>query len=332
MTDQAPKQAKKQSTKALQTKRRRRRQFLTFVRMVRYGVNNFSRNAWLTIAATAVMTITLLIIFLTVAAQNILHNSISSISNNVSMSVYLKTDTTDEQVKPIIERLEKLKLVKQVVFIDSEKAKQDIASDYKTNPDVINALNEANNQLPASIRITVKNLNDTAELDKFVDSDADLKKYISTSIQPSYLGSKREIINKIGRSTQTAQNVGWVASIVFVIISALIIFNTIRMAIFSRKEEIQMMKLIGADRRFIRGPFIVEAIVYGFIGAVLATAAGYGVLNFAKDKLAGSGIDVGATLDLVVTYIGFVLLVMIVLGALIGTVSSLLATRRYLKL
>ena len=104
------------------------------------------------------------------------------------------------------------------------------------------------------------------------------------------------------------------------------------MAIFNRKEEIQMMKLIGADRSFIRGPFVVEAIVYGFIAAVIATGLGFAILYASSKTLESYQIAVQPTIDFVTFYAGFVLLGMIVIGAIIGVVSSLLATQRYLKL
>lgn len=128
-----------------------------------------------------------------------------------------------------------------------------------------------------------------------------------------------------------ADRVGIIATVIFVVISSLIVFNTIRMAIFNRRDEIEMMKLIGADRAFIRGPFIVEAVVYGFIAAVLATILGVAGLYWLKDRLI-AGVQVQPTLDFVVDYIGFVALGMILLGATIGILSSLLATRRYLKI
>lgn len=93
-----------------------------------------------------------------------------------------------------------------------------------------------------------------------------------------------------------------------------------------------MMKLIGSDGSFIRGPFIVEAVVYGFIAAVLATALGTVILIFSSSKLSDYGIVVQPTVDVVTIYIGFVVLGMIVLGAVIGIMSSLLATRKYLKI
>jgi cell division transport system permease protein len=300
--------------------------------MVRYGVNNFTRNAWLTIAATAVMTITLLSIFITFVAQSVLQSSIETISNNTSMSIWLKPDTTRKQIQPVMSSLSKVEGVKSVAFIDSEQAKKDAAEQNKSDVDVLSAISEATNALPATLRVSVDDLSNTKQLDSFVKNDKALKQYINTSISPESLGKKQEIIQTIGGWTQTAQNIGWVASVVFLVVSVLIIFNTIRMAIFSRKEEIQMMKLIGADKRFIRGPFIVEAIVYGFIGALLATGIGYLLLVFAEPKLRGSGLQLQATIDSLTMYIGVVLLVMIVLGGIIGTISSLMATRRYLKI
>jgi cell division transport system permease protein len=104
------------------------------------------------------------------------------------------------------------------------------------------------------------------------------------------------------------------------------------MAIFNRKEEIQMMKLIGADRSFIRGPFIVEAVVYGFIAALLATGIGLFALYSARDKLLENGIAFDPTISAATAYSAFVLLAMIVIGSLIGIFSSLIATRKYLKI
>lgn len=321
----------KPNTKVLQTRKRQRRQWLTFMRMCRYGINNFTRNAWLTIAATAVMTITLLIIFMTVAAQNILSNTVSSIGSKVDMSIYLNTETTDEQAKPIINDLKKLSNVRSASFISAERARTLTAEENKGDNEVLDAISEATNRLPATIRIQLYDVNDTSQLDEFIKSNQALKQHQHETREPSFAGTRREAIQKIANWTVLAQGIGLVASIIFVVISSLIIFNTIRMAIFSRKEEIQMMKLIGADKSFIRGPFIVEAIVYGFIAALLATGLGLLTLRTLDNKLSAAGVDVATTINLAITYIGLVMLGMITLGAIIGTTSALLATQRYLK-
>ena len=323
---------RKLDSKAFAKQKQSRRKWLTFVRMCRYGVNNFSRNAWLTIAATAVMTITLLIIFIAVASRSILIETVGQLRDKVDMSIYLKTDTPDDQANAIKKELLTLSTVKSVTYVSSTQARDIIAQENKNDVNYLAALNEATNMNPGILHVVVTNIDDTTQLASFVDNDKLLKQYIDTSRKPSFAGERKATIASIGHAINFAQEVGVIASLVFVTISSLIIFNTIRMAIFNRKEEIQMMKLIGADQSFIRGPFVVEAVVYGFIAAIIATGIGYGLLFSSSNTLASYDIAVQPTINFAVFYGGFVVLGMIIVGAIIGVISSLLATRRYLKI
>ncbi|HEU5122189.1 MAG TPA: permease-like cell division protein FtsX [Candidatus Saccharimonadales bacterium] len=324
--------SKKMDDKTFALQKRKRRQWLAFLRMCRYGVNNISRNAWLTIAATAVMTITLLVVFITLAARNVLLDTVAEIRDKVDMSIYVKNDTSEEDVRKIQSGLEKLSSVRRVSYITPEEARTNFAQQNKANSGALDALNEATNEFPGTFRISPVDINKTDELRQFVETDETLKENIDPNRQPSFAGERRSAIENIGRWVSFAERAGLIASVIFIAISSLIVFNTIRMAIFNRKDEIQMMKLIGADRSFIRGPFVVEAIVYGFIAAVIATALGVAILYGASGPLLSYGVMVKNTLDTVTLYIAFVLLGMILLGAIIGVISSLLATRRYLKI
>lgn len=324
---------RKLDAKAFAQQKRHRRQWLTFVRMCRYGVNNFSRNAWLTVAATAVMTITLLVVFITLSARNVLLDTVGEIRDKVDMSIYVKNDTSAADVKKIQAGLEKLKKsVRSVTYVSPDQARANFAQSNKESAGTLNALNEATNKFPGTFRIRPVDINKTDELRHFVDTDPTLKDDIDPSRAPSFAGDRKSAIENIGRWVGFSEKAGLVASIIFIAISSLIVFNTIRMAIFNRKDEIQMMKLIGADRNFIRGPFIVEAVVYGFIAAVVATVLGMLILYSSSGKLLSYGVNVQNTLHFLTVYIGLVLLAMIVLGAVIGTISSLLATRKYLKI
>src|SRR3954467_10099715 len=119
---------RKLDAKAFAQQKRHRRQWLTFMRMCRYGVNNFSRNAWLTIAATAVMTITLLVVFITLSARNVLVDTVGEIRNKVDMSIYVKNDTSSEDVAKIKSNLEKLtKSVRRVTYVSPDAARADFA-------------------------------------------------------------------------------------------------------------------------------------------------------------------------------------------------------------
>ncbi len=323
---------KKVSSKQFASNRRKRRQWIAFLRMCRYGVNNFSRNTWLTIAATAVMTITLLVIFVTVVGRSTLASSVDVIRDNVDMSIYVKTDIEDKAVQTIQSDLEKLKTVRSVSYVSPEQARKNFAESNKEDPGTLNALNEASNRNPGTFRVKLTDINNTSELRKFVDTNQTYKANVAPNREPSFSGSRKTAIESIGGWVAFADKAGIVGSVVFIAISSLIIFNTIRMAIFNRKDEIEMMKLIGADKSFIRGPFIVEAVVYGIIAALIATGVGIAGLFAVKDRLLQAQVAIQPTLDFVLTYLAFVLLGMILLGAIIGILSSLLATRRYLKI
>lgn len=320
-----------QASKNLQQKSARRR-WLTYVRMLRYGVNNITRNAWLTIAASAVMTITLLVIFSAVAARTVLMDTANQIKDKVDMSIYLKTDTTDEQAAQIQSDLEELSSVRSVTYVSPAQAKQDFANDNKADESVLAALNQATSQFPGTLRVKVVDINDPSELQEFVKNNEAVKEAIDPERAPSFESERSTAIGSIGRWVVFAERFGIGSAVLFIAISSLIIFNTIRMAIFNRKDEIQMMKLIGADRSFIRGPFIVEAVFYGFIAAVVATAIGVTVLYASKDGLQSYGIQIGTVVDFVTNYALITLMGMMLIGAIIGVISSLLATRRYLKI
>jgi cell division transport system permease protein len=324
--------AKSTNARAFAQQKRTRRQWITFVRMCRYGINNFSRNAWLSIAATAVMTITLLVVFVTLAARNVLVDTVGEIRNKVDMSIYVQTETPEDAIKKIQAGLESLGSVRNVTYISPEQAREEFARQNKGEAETLNALNEATNEFPGTFRIQPVDINDTDELRSFVENDEVLKENIDPNREPSFAGERRAAIENIGRWVGFAEQAGLVASVIFIAISSLIVFNTIRMAIFNRRDEIQMMKLIGADRGFIRGPFVVEAIVYGFIAAVLATAIGIGILYAASEPLMDYGIMLSSTTNFITTYLAVILLGMILLGGLIGVISSRLATRRYLKI
>jgi cell division transport system permease protein len=311
-----------------------RRRWMTFLRMFRYGVNNFSRNAWLTVAATAVMTITLLVILTTVLTQRIFNDTITDLRSKVDISIYLKNDTPQKDIDAMQKKLVGLSNVASVRYISPAEAQSIYNEQNKTDLSLLKELaditKDTGSLIPSSFRIRVKDLEKVDDVKNFVNKDTTFQADINSKL-PNYGGDKQEAINSIARTASFAESAGLTMSIIFVIISILIIFNTIRMAIFNRREEIQMMKLIGADKNFIRGPFIIEACMYGFFAALVAVGSIYALMVTAQPTLSGYGITTGPTVNFMETFPALVLLIAIVIGALLGIISSMLAVRRYLK-
>lgn len=313
--------------------KRLRRRWITFIRMCRYGVNNFSRNAWLTVAATAVMTITLLIIFTTLVSRSILLSTVDDLRQKVDVSIYLKENVEQSTVDKLTIKLQKLKQVTRVNYINTDQARDSYIKTNNPSQSELDAIGDLkNNPFPPSFRVVPKDLNNMDQIEKLVTKDKDFQESLHPTKKPSFDGGKRQSIRTIGDWVRFAERVGLIASIVFISISVLIIFNTIRMAIYNRKEEIEMMKLIGAEKSFIQGPFIVEAVMYGFFAAILAFILGLVGLIYSQDALHKYGIAVADTYSFVLNASPFIVFGLIIIGAMIGVISSFFAVRRHLKI
>jgi cell division transport system permease protein len=317
------------SAKALEPRRRHR--FVTFMRILKYGMSSFSRNAWLSVASLAVMLVTLTIICLSLVSRDVMMNTVADIRDKIDMSIYVKPDTSEKDVEKIKADLEKLSTVKSVKYVSPDEAKEEYARDNVHDANTSAVLNKAKNNFQGTFNIKIVDIDNTSQLEKFVRENATLKKAISERYKPSFATDRKAAIDNIARTVSFAEKVGLLAAAVFVAIAALMIFNTIRMSIHNRREEIYMMRLIGADKGFIRGPFVVEAVVTGVIAAILATGLIYSILFMATDKLEAYGVAVQPTLNFMVAFAWLVILAMLAVGSLIGVVSSVLATHKYLK-
>ena len=323
---------KKQNSKVIMQQKQRRRKALTFWRITKYGANSFVRNAWLSVAATAVMTVTLVIIFGSLLARSILMDTVEDIKNKVDMSIYLKKGVSDKDIAKMKKSIQNLKSVTSITYTSPQQAREKFASKNSSDADIRKALLESNNEFFGIFNIKLVNISDTTELKNLVDSDKLIKSNLDPDHPPTYASDRNEIIKNISNTINFAEKVGLLAGSIFVIIASLIIFNTIRMAIFNRREEIYMMKLIGANKSFIAGPFLVEAIICGTIAAVLATIIGYTIVFLSKSKLEAYGIIVSPIISFLQVYGVVVVLGLILIGSTIGVISAFTATRKYLKI
>lgn len=306
-----------------------KRKWTTFLRIFRYGLNNFSRNTWLTTAATAVMTVTLLIIMSTIVARMVFADTIQQIRQKIDASVYLKDGIAPEEIERFTNDIKHISIVTSVRLITKEEAR---ANFQQSSSDLaqLQALGElGDNPFPASLKIKTKDPNKLEDLNKVINNP-EYKRLQSDP--PSYSGERKAAIDKIAQVSQYLETGGLAAAILFVLISVMIIFNTIRMAIFNRKDEIEMMKLIGAEKRFIRGPFIIEASLYGILAAAVSIILMYILLLTRAGDLARGEIVIDPTIHFFMQWPILIIVGQTLVGVLIGIFSSLLAIRRYLKL
>jgi len=308
-----------------------KRRCITFGRIVRTGMVNFVRNMWLAIAAMAIMIVTLTIILFSIIANATFSNTVAQITSKIDVSLYLKDSTTPDQTQALIKQLKALPSVKSVAYLSKEQALKAYELQNVGNEQLLQAINETDNPLPATVRIKPTALNEIDQIRAFID-----KPTISVlqSDPASDSGDRRAAIDKITHATNILRRAGIGAVLVFATISVLIIFNTIQMAIFNRRDELQIMRLLGASTSFIRGPFVVESIIYGVLSAVASVLIINAIFITASSSLQATSfglLDISYSQTFFEGHYWMLLLLQLALGILIGAASSVIATRRYLK-
>ena len=277
------------------------------------------------------MLITLTILLFAVIANATFGHTISDITSHIDVSMYLKDSVTDAQRNDLVGQLYRIDNVKSVEYVSKTQALKNYEAQNANNLDLLSAISQTDNPLPASLNIKPKDPNQLQSLKDFLDKPNILA---LQSDPTSYSGDRKAAIDKITSATHFFQQAGVVGIIVFVFISMLIIFNTIRMAIFNRRDELIIMRLLGASTSYIRGPFIVETILYGVVAALLSLGTIAALFAVASQTLQASSLgllDINFSSKYFTDRLWQILTIQIAAGIIIGAVSSLIATRRYLK-
>lgn len=306
---------------------------ITQARIVKTGMQNFIRNATLAIAAMAVMVITLTIILFSIIANATFSNTIKQITDKIDISVYMKDQVANDTARreELISDLKGIENVREVEYVSKEEALEIYKEANKDNLDLLLAISQTDNPLPASLRIKPEDPNKIESIRTFLEKPEikDLQ-----SDETSYSGDRKEAIDKISRATAFLRRAGVVGIIIFTVVSILIIFNTIRMAIFNRRDELQIMRLLGASTWFIRGPFVVETVLYGIFSAIISVVICNSLFVISSSAFEASSLgvlDIKYASDYFADRFWLILTMQLAIGILIGAASSVIATRRYLK-
>ncbi len=306
-------------------------------RVVKYGAAGFTRNIWLSIAATLVMTVTLIILMITIGASLILSSTAESLRQKIDIAVYFKPGTSLETLENMSEMVKTDPNVRSIEVADSAMGYMQYLQENQDNLELMDVLQDPEmsqivlDTMNAVMNIKVYDPDNIEQLKHIIDTTQIIQDNIDPEEKPTY-DTNRSEITTISSWANIAKNGGLILGAVFLIISILMIFNTIRMAIFSRREEIYMMRLVGADNTFIRGPFLVEAQICGVISGLLSSTIAYAIYRFLIPKLANYGTDVSSVEMLMGTHnLVLVYLVMIAIGMMIGAISARLAMQKYLK-
>ena len=308
-----------------------KRRVVTLRRIIRTGCINFVRNSWLSIAAIAIMVITLTIVLFSVIANATFSHTIEQTTDKINISVFLKDTVNESKTNELLDQIRKLDNVETVKYVTKEQAMENFKRQYMDNVDILSAAAEAGNPLPATIQIKPRDVNKLDGIKAFIDKP-DIQALQSE--KTSYSGQIKQAVDGISKSAQLLKRAGIAGVIVFCMISIMIIFNTIQMAIFNRRDELAIMRLLGASTWFIRGPFVVETVIYGIFSAVISIVLLNSLFVVSSSTLQATNLgylDIPFANEYFGSHFWIFLGLQMVVGIFIGAASSTIATHRYLK-
>jgi cell division transport system permease protein len=303
------------------------RKFVIFKRISNQGFHGYFRNAWLSTAATAVMVVTLTIILSSLAINSVLSDTIDDIASRITVSVYLNEEVSEDDRLQLEEDLRGSYNVEKVVYVSKSDALNEFQDTFSNEPDLLAAFTLIGNPLPESLEVSVEDL---SEINSVVTVAED-PKYEAIVDETSVNEDSQADIEGFASAQDFITYSSIAAAGIFAVISVLIIFNTIRMAVFTRSDEIEIMKLIGATPWYIRGPFLFESAMYGLFAGLISSAV---VLS----TMVGLGPQASDDLIIDPTIIRFsdnavmIFAATILGGMALGLLSSLFAMSRYLRL
>lgn len=301
---------------------------VTPYRVVKFAFQNFFRNAWLSIATVSVLVLTLVSVNMLLVLNVLGKVAITTVRSKIDVSVHFKPDIEDSRVQTVKIFLLSLPEVKDVQYISPGEALQRFNEDYKSDTGVIESLGEVGtNPFGATLVVQAHRLEDYPKIMGLLDDPI-----YAGLIEAKDYDDRQAMIARVEAVSKKVEAFGIGVSAVFGLITLLIVWNTIRVSIYTRKEEIGIMRLVGASDGFIRAPFYVEAVIWSVIAFAACAAVVWPAIRFAQPYLQdffGTGaVDItgfyAANLPAIVALeFGSV--------AVMGLVTSKMATAKYLK-
>jgi cell division transport system permease protein len=299
-------------------------------RVGRSGFLNFWRNGSVTFTAVVIMSMTLLVIGSLVLTQGLLESTLNQIKSKVDVNVYMVTSAEESEVNILKKQIESLSEVASVTYSSKEdelvKFKERHANDELT----LQALDEiGENPLGASLQIKAKDPSNYEGIAQFLENQK--KENDESIIDKINYSRNKSAISALTKIIFASNKLGVSVVVFFAAIAFLISFNTIRLTIYMAREEISVKKLVGASNRYIKGPFVVSGLMYGFIATILSMILLLPITYWAGPYTLdlGTGINLFSYYLSRIFYIGAILLSS---GLFIGALSSYLAVKKYLKI
>ena len=302
-------------------------------RVGKQGFITFWRSGIVSFTGVFVTTVTLFIIGSVIIANAFLTSSLDELESKVDVNVYFTTTASEEDILLLKSRLEQLPEVASVEYVNREEALARFIERNKGNALVLQSLEElGDNPLGALFNVKAREPSQYASIVSYLNKQTEnvLAAGNTSIVDRINYADNQVIIDRLSALTGGLRKLGIFVGLVLIAMAALVTASTVRLAIYNSRQEISVMRLVGANNSYIRGPFIIEGVMYGILAALLASLllypASLWVTRTTENFFGGVNI-----IDYYISNVGQIVLILLVSGVLLGMLSSFVAVRRYLK-
>ncbi len=295
--------------------------------IVKFSFQDIVRNIWLTIVTITILLLALFSINTLATVRLISDNAVAAVKEKIDISLYLKPETAESEIIALKNKIAASAKVKEVVYTSKQSAIESFRAKYANDPTVLAALQElGRNPLSPSLTVIPKNFDES----NLVIND--LKMLDSSIIESRDFSDNSAILNKINSITKRVNEVGLVLIIIFVLTSLLVVYNTIRVTIYTHRQEIEIMRLVGASNSFIFMPYVFSALVYALVSVLIIISIFYPFLTLLQPYL--ETFFMGYNVNILSYFVdNFFLIfgVQFLAVLVINVIASLFAVRKYAR-
>ena len=300
-------------------------------RVIKAGLVNFYRDGFVSLASVLIMTVTLLVIGGGLFLSATLQASLEDLKSKVDVNVYFIGSAKEMDILALAGSLRTLPEVRSVEYISRQEALQNFKKRHERDELTLQALQELpDNPLGAVLNVQAKEPSQYEGIANFLKGDSALSSGTKSIIDEVNYYDNKTSIDKLSGIIRAAERMGMALALLLVVVSIIIAFNTIRLAIYTSREEIGVMRLVGASNKYIRGPFVISGILYGVVSALLTLALLYPLTYYlgVSTEAFFSGLNL---FRYYLAHFGEFFLIIAGSGVVLGALSSFLAVRRYLN-
>ena len=245
-------------------------------RVIKAGFVSFIRNGLVSLSAILVMTVTLFVIGSVIFLLATLDASLKDLKSKVDLNVYFIPTASESDILSVKTTLQGLPEVKDAQYVSSSESLENFKLRHQNDPPTLDALSElSGNPLGAVLNVVAKDPSQYEAIANFLKGDDALSKDQQVIVSKVTYDDNKTAISVLSKIIESSQKLGLAVTMVLVIISILIIFNTVRLAIYTSREEISVMRLVGASSKYVRGPFMIAGVMYGVVAGVITLAIFY---------------------------------------------------------